>query len=543
MTREILSRYLAEIERIHATRAGTGEVSYYGALVRAFDVIGAGLKPRVFCVPNLGNRGAGFPDMGLFAGDVSAPDAWPEGRPPERGVVEVDDIEAPLQVKLESEQVVRYLAAYGLVLVTNFREFVLLGRDANGGREVRERFDLGCPDPGSFFALARSARRPAGLGTRFAEFLERVLLHQAPLGRPEDVAFFLCARRAGALIRERPILVVLGNPPYNAFAGTSPAEESGLVAPYKEGLRAKWGIRKFNLDDLYVRFFRVAEGRIAEETGRGVVCFISNHSWLSMQSYVVMRERLVQEFDCIWIDNLNGSKFETGKVAPDGSPDPSVFSTDANREGIQVGTAIALLVRKSVTPRKTKQFYRDFWGTGKRALLLATLDPGDGDVTYVVVAPSAANRFSLRPSVVADAYAAWPKLPDLAAIQPLNGLMEKRGGALIDDDRARLEQRMRTYFDPARDWESVRAEIGGLANDAGRFPAKRTRENARRKGVFSERQIVRYFLRPFDLRWTYTTPDRPIWNEPRPELLRTLPVAGGFLPRARKASRAPRACR
>lgn len=60
-----------------------------------------------------------------------------------------------------------------------------------------------------------------------------------------------------------------------------------------------------------------------------------------------MRKRLLAEFDRIWIDNLNGSKFETGKVAPDGSPDPSVFSTDANREGIQVGTAVALLAKQA----------------------------------------------------------------------------------------------------------------------------------------------------------------------------------------------------
>ena len=61
-----------------------------------------------------------------------------------------------------------------------------------------------------------------------------------------------------------------------------------------------------------------------------------------------MRKRLLSEFDRIWVDNLNGSKFETGKVAPDGSPDPSVFSTEANREGIQVGTAVALLTKRSM---------------------------------------------------------------------------------------------------------------------------------------------------------------------------------------------------
>ena len=56
--------------------------------------------------------------------------------------------------------------------------------------------------------------------------------------------------------RDKPILVILGNPPYNAFAGVSAAAEKILVEPYKEGLISRWGIKKFNLDDLYVRFFR-----------------------------------------------------------------------------------------------------------------------------------------------------------------------------------------------------------------------------------------------------------------------------------------------
>src|SRR5207237_854255 len=80
--------------------------------------------------------------------------------------------------------------------------------------------------------------------------------------------------------RDVPILVILGNPPYNAFAGVSPTEEQGLVEPYKEGLISEWGIKKFNLDDLYVRFFRLAERRITEKPpGKGVLCFISNFSY------------------------------------------------------------------------------------------------------------------------------------------------------------------------------------------------------------------------------------------------------------------------
>ena len=182
MAQQILSDYLAEIARIRATRAGTGEISYYGALTGALNAAGERLKPRVFCVPNLRNRGSGFPDMGLFvAARGMTLEAWPEARAPERGVVEVDDIPADLSVKAGSAQVRRYLADYGLVLVTNYRDFVLLGRDARGQPERRESFSFDCADAAAFFILARGTRRPPGLAARFAEFLERVLLHQAPL--------------------------------------------------------------------------------------------------------------------------------------------------------------------------------------------------------------------------------------------------------------------------------------------------------------------------------------------------------------------------
>lgn len=158
----------------------------------------------------------------------------------------------------------------------------------------------------------------------------------------------LAAERAAALaVKQRaPVLVVVGNPPYNAFAGVAPDTERGLLEPYKAGLSKRWGVKKNTLDDLYIRFIRIAERRVADVTGRGVVCLISNHSWLTGASNVVMREHILNKFDEAWVDLLHGDSRETGKLCPDGSPDPSVFSTPMNREGIRVGTAVITLVRR-----------------------------------------------------------------------------------------------------------------------------------------------------------------------------------------------------
>jgi hypothetical protein len=322
---------------------------------------------------------------------------------------------------------------------------------------------------------------------------------------------------ADTVKRDKPILVVLGNPPYNAFAGVSPTEEDGLVDPYKEGLIKEWGIKKFNLDDLYIRFFRLAERRIAEKSHRGVVCFISNFSYLSEPSYVVMRKRLLQGFDALWFDCLNGDSRETGKLTPDGKPDPSVFSTDSNREGIRVGTAIGLMIRRDKAKSDSSVHYRELWGTRKREELVESLQDEALESRYANAAPTHANRFSFQPQDVSAAYSEWPKITDLCAESPSNGLMEKRGGALIDCDREKLVERMRLYHDKSLDWDAYRLASSTLTGDWSGFDARKLRGRALDAG-FRIEQVVRYAVRPFDTRWCYFTDISSIWNRSRPAL-------------------------
>ncbi|WP_414472784.1 type ISP restriction/modification enzyme [Microvirga sp. M2] len=315
-----------------------------------------------------------------------------------------------------------------------------------------------------------------------------------------------------------PILVVIGNPPYNAFAGTSPDEEDDLVVPYKEGLRRDWGIKKFNLDELYVRFLRVAERRIVEQTGRGIVCYISSYSYLSDPSFVVARRRLLDGFDAIWIDSLNGDSRETGKLTPSGEPDPSVFSTEFNREGIKLGTAVGLFVRRD--PHDAGQpvvRYRDFWGRQKREELEASLALTPFNDQYAVSVPTSANRFNFRPQAVSTDYDAWPSLRELAEVEPFSGLSEKRKGALIDFERTSLEGSIQRYLDPNLSFETVKASGDGPVEDAARFDARSARTKIIAREPYSVSRVVRYAMYPMDLRWAYHTNIRPIWNEPRPE--------------------------
>lgn len=366
---------------------------------------------------------------------------------------------------------------------------------------------------------------------------------------------------SGVIKRDKPILVVLGNPPYNAFAGVSSQEEEGLVEIYKgvyrEGRKNKkglplmgadgkpatqrryrlsdppraggWGIKKFNLDDLYVRFFRLAERRITEMTGQGMVCFISNYSYLSEPSFVIMRQRLLSEFDSLTFDCLNGDSRKTGKLTPDGRPDPSVFSTEFNREGIRVGTAIGLLVRRGKRSKKPTVRFRQLWGVAKRAELLESLRARKFHGPYELVKPDASGRFSFGPACIAPHYLEWPKLVELCEIPPFNGPVERRGNSLIvpKNDKARLELSLRAYLDPNQTDAQVKALSPRYMKSSGEFRAEKVRLHLKGNVRFDAGRIVLYPFKPFDVRWAYLDGQiQPLFSRPSPELLSHAAVAG-----------------
>jgi len=320
-------------------------------------------------------------------------------------------------------------------------------------------------------------------------------------------------RDAAARVKQdAPILVVIGNPPYNGFAGAAADEEGDLSHAYRVAKRTRQPQGQ-GLNDLYVRFFRAAERRIVDGTGSGVVCFISNYSWLDGLSFTAMRERYMDVFDHIEIDNLNGDKYRTGKVTPEGLPDPSAFSTATNREGIQVGTAVALLVRREEHTKLHTVRYREWWGQGKRAALLASLTGPDA-APYCDVVPPNALGLPFAPAQVGAAYEAWPLLPDLFPAS-FPGVQTKRDDVVVDIDRDRLVQRMEAYFDPRVSDEQMRRIAPGAFDETARFDPIDTRRQLQARGFLSQ-YVVKYMYRPFDIRWVYWEPKTRLLGEKSP---------------------------
>jgi len=345
--------------------------------------------------------------------------------------------------------------------------------------------------------------------------------------------------KAEAVKQHQPILVILGNPPYNGFAGVSTEEEGTLLDAYKQGL-SEWGVTKHYLDDLYIRFFRIAQRRIAEAGGRGVVCFISNDSWTSGPSYVTARQSLLGSFDKFWVENMHGDRTQS-EYAPDGKTSETVFAIRGFSPGIRQGVAISLWVKRGPEHRTPEILFRDDLNAAdaaaRRQDLVRSLDDPRRDSHYVAVRPAAASRFSFRPYAVSRRYSAWPSLPSLSETDWFLGLNENRGEALIDVDRSALVDRMRHYFDDSQRIDELPASLEGLRAAWARFDPRATRTALLSDG-FDESRVVRFLAKPFDLKWAYVDTRAKLWNESRPSLVQHARKPNLFL---MARCRAPRA--
>ena len=385
-----------------------------------------------------------------------------------------------------------------------------------------------------------------------------------------------------AVKHDARIIVVLGNPPYDRFAGVAQAEEAELVAHYKgielvadlgkdrkprldefgrprkkqrgkSLLFEEFGVRKQLLDDLYVRFYRLAEERIGEAAEHGIVSFISNSSFLTGRSHPRMRRSLLSSFQRVWIDNLNGDKFRTGKVIPEGLPgegtaDQSSFTTDYDAHGIQPGTAIVTWLKlpgATASGAGAEVRYRDFWGLArrKRASLLASLpngvSEGDADTpVYRRISPSQENRWRLSPHSQEPGYESWPGIDELFPAS-FQGVNHNRGveGTIIDSEKASLRERVRSYLG-AESFDGAAAFAPGIAKSRARYDPERVWRNLRGSGGFSESKLLPFLAFPFDERWIYYEAGYKWLNEARPEFGANVPNNEFLIavPEPRKAS-------
>ena len=194
-------QYFTDLRNIRASGGATPELSYYTPLNNLLNATGAALKPKVFCVGAMAQQGADHPDFGLYAAKQLQKGKPVQGQLPERGAIEVKSAGDDAWLTADSGQVSKYWALYRTVLVTNTRDFVLLGEDAAGQPSKLETFRLAdtAEDFDNKLQKPRAFARAAGPG--LAEYLSRALSHTASITEPRDLAWLLASYARDGLAR------------------------------------------------------------------------------------------------------------------------------------------------------------------------------------------------------------------------------------------------------------------------------------------------------------------------------------------------------
>jgi len=328
------------------------------------------------------------------------------------------------------------------------------------------------------------------------------------------------AKNANAVKSEKPVMVVLGNPPYSGHSANKSEWIEDLMRGNDGGKccanyfmvdgeplgerNPKW------LNDDYVKFIRFAQWRI-EQTGEGIIGFITNHAWLDNPTFRGMRQSLLDSFDEIYVLDLHGNARKKER-APDGGRDENVFD-------IQQGVAISLFVKKRAKKKKQQQraqvYHADLWGerrAGQDGGKFGWLEENDVKTTqWAVLAPKAPfYLFVPQENAMAGEYEQGWKVTD---IFPVNGVgtTTARDNMVIDFEREPLLQRAALFRD-SKDSDAALCEQLGISMKKGWNIAK-ARENLR-----DERDLSGYvrpiLYRPFDERLIFYH-DSLVWRTVR----------------------------
>jgi hypothetical protein len=304
--------------------------------------------------------------------------------------------------------------------------------------------------------------------------------------------------------REEPVLVVLGNPPYDRIRRAQLGDQwmQTLLEEVKD--RTPRGDRA-NLKavyDYYVAFWRwaawlVSERRLpsGESQRRAIVAYITNRNWLLGRGFSGLRSLVSELAREIWVLDLGGDR----RTSHTHLSDNNVFD-------IGVGVAIAFVVVDTQHEGPPTVRYRRIWGTrsDKEHQLRQSFEPSE----YVTVARAA----DTDPLIPVD----WGALEDSPSLEQIftqheTGVQTSRDGWMIGIESADvLDLSGPLPRGTVGEWSTLRGDQRDAA-----FHPTRTHRRAPGSPVTTQR-LRRYAYRPMDYRVIYNDPEFVEW--PRPTL-------------------------
>jgi predicted helicase len=294
---------------------------------------------------------------------------------------------------------------------------------------------------------------------------------------------------AAQAVKEQPILVIIGNPPYSGHSKNNGEWITNAVAEYRRRLdelgrpsQRKW------LQDDYVKFIRFAQLKM-DVVEEGVVGIITNHTWLESPTFVGMRRSLLDSFDRIYVLDLHGNAKKVER-APDGGDDQNVFD-------IEQGVAITLFVKQKGLEKRVQ--HADLWGKrlSKYEALSASSTENLDWTTFTPVEPD--WLFKPQNVELAKAYRNFAAIPDI--FSPMG---DPAPGIVTTHDEFAISFSPEEAKGKVRDLLSARSESD--ARHKFRLCSQEQWNYGRAKRELAElnldSRLVQLLYRPFDKRWT-----------------------------------------
>lgn len=344
-------------------------------------------------------------------------------------------------------------------------------------------------------------------GERLGIYLTNSLEEATKEGYSTPFASFIEeeANQASAIKRDKPIMVVLGNPPYSYNSANKGAWISKLIRDYYFVDGKPLGERNpKGLQDDYVKFIRFGQWRI-EQTGCGVLAFITNHGYLDNVTFRGMRQNLLNTFSSIYIVDLHGST-KKRETTPDGGKDDNVFD-------IQQGVSIVFLIKENDGADTTKVYHYNLWGD--RANKYKWLESHDiTDTDWELLEPRSPWHFLVpRNDEFRPEYMSGWKLTDIMLTNVL-GFTTHRDKFAVAYERQEIIERAESMRNEDISDSLLRERYSLKDNQGWKLSKARTQII---KDAHWEDKITMCSYRPFDNRYCYFS--TVMMDRPRKEIM------------------------
>lgn len=373
------------------------------------------------------------------------------------------------------------------------------------------------------------------LPDRLQIFLTNSLEEDQPEQMPLDFAKFITdeSNAANCIKRDMPIMVVMGNPPYNEKSANIGTWITDLMNDYKQepgqtrkSIRTdrkgnpiyKNTLKETNpkgLNNDYCKFIRLGQNFV-EKTQEGILAYICGNTFLDTPLFRGMRYELLQKFDDIYIINLHGStkRHETTET---GERDECVFN-------IQVGVSINIFIKHKNGHKGelAKVHYKDIYGTRREKLeYLATHKLREIDFEELTLLPPM-YTFRRRDPHLKENYDRGFKISDLMK-DSVQGFKTDKDYVAIQHKRESVDDIVNAMKSNNED-KSLRNTYGFRDNRD--WQLAKARMNLTRMKDWGK-DVAQVIYRPFDIRWTLF--NKVLVTYPRPLIQKSIHNHANFV--------------